>query len=355
MARHNLDTEGAMEAVAQLFKVPEIPGKARRFPASEDIVDEILEALLRKGFRRRVGEKRREGIRASIRANVQDGTPINLVIPFGGYKHFWNPSAPNPDWAEVIHLKRMVEYILPVLQLHGPGVRLEYVSEDVVIPRMNNYSVASLDTYASGFERVIGWYSRFLPKGLSLNFWRIGDVVDREALIELILDDLPRRRALFNNLPDDQKTASLRRSHRSVVPGGSDGRATLSYEHLFERIVESRLIEQAFSDIAFSPQFVGNYYESKNRICICFSYGMSADNDERQFLTINGSRGSMVDFWVGRGVSIYDGRKARLTILSRRQHEALAPPPHLLDTSEFGVPLTTCDKLELLATDGLMR
>lgn len=312
--------------------------------------DFITRKILRKKYRRRADGNRRAKIAAKVVQCICEDRAIGFTIPFGGYKHFWNPSYPQPDWAELFHFRQMTEYLLPILAVHAPGVVLEYVSEDLIVPRMDNYPDEALDAYASSFHQIVDWYDHFTPNNLEMRFWRLGDYYDKQAIIDRIEQALPARLEAFHKLPADQQAHELRRSVRSVFWNGKQDLSSLNAEQRHVRIIEARLMEKAFSDIAFGPDFAGTYYDDDNRICTCFSFGMSSDNDIRCFLTLQSSPGSIVDHWIGRGVLQEHGQRLRGTIVSRLQYRQLLNRIHATPVKRPSVPLANCRSIEIVSS-----
>jgi len=285
----------------------------------------IMDKLMRKKFRRRIGDDTKKTVTEKVQKCVQDEKPIHLVIPFGGYKHFWSPSHPEPDWAELFHFVWMTEYVSPILAVHKPGVVLEYVSEDLILPLMNNYPEAALEAYSTIFRKLIEWYSKYVPGNLKIDFWRVSDRYDKQAIVNEVETLLPERKVAFNKLPAETQEQEIHRSIRSILWDGKDNLTNLTSEQKHERIIESRLIELAYYDVEASSEFLGDYYWSDNRICVCFSFGLSPDNDEFGDLTLATSPGSIVDFWIGRGVLIQQGDKLYNRIVSKQQYEDDTP------------------------------
>lgn len=284
---------------------------------------EACRLLFRKGHRRRVSAERRSTIEGKVSRAIAEGQPLCLVIPFGGYKHFWNPSAPRVDWAEVFHLEFMIDYLEPLIPLVPAGLRVEYVSEDFIVPLMDNYSPDELDQYSQSFRSLLARYERVLPAGLSFDYWRLSDRYDTDAITRDIVDAMPERLAEFASLGPDLQAIELRRSRRSVNWTGWHDLSSLLPTERDSRIVYARVMEKTFSDLGFLPQHVGGYYEAEFRSCVVFSWGTSPDNAVKQFLTLHSSWGSMVDHWIGRGVVIpAKGGRLRTTIFSRTQYES---------------------------------
>jgi len=294
----------------------------------------ILKQLLRKPFRRRVSIDTRLRMARKIASCVQLDRPIVFTIPFGGYKHFWNPSHPRPDWAEHFHVRMMIDYVSPVLAAHSAGVSIEYISEDLIVPRMNNYPLEATEEYARCFRELLDWYGHLLPGNLRLEFWRLQERYDGAAIESAVEATIPSATAAFGLLPPHLQEHELIRSKRSVYWRGPQELGRLRPSERHRRIIEARLFEKSFAEIAFGPEFVGGYYNDDDRIMLCFSWGLSTDNF-RGFLALQTCPGSGVDFWIGRGVLVRAGDRLRHSIVSRRQYESMRPFVSSVDLREI--------------------
>ncbi|TXH05007.1 MAG: hypothetical protein E6R05_02445, partial [Candidatus Moraniibacteriota bacterium] len=173
---------------------------------SRDKIDYIFRKIDRKKYRRKqLGQESKTNLRNKIKSSVEANNPIHLVIPFGGYKHFWNQSHPEPDWAELFNFSYMTEYVKPIIALYAPGVIVEYVSEDLILPRMNNYPENSIETYIDKFKSILNWYQSFVPNNLKFNFFRVSDRCDKQAIINDVESMIPERKAQFSKLSAEQK------------------------------------------------------------------------------------------------------------------------------------------------------
>lgn len=308
----------------------------------------IMDKLMRKRFRRRISDETRKTTAEKVAARVQANQPIHIIIPFGGYKHFWNPSHPETDWAELFHFRWMTECVAPILAAYEPGVILEYVSEDLILPRMNNYPDEALEAYTTTFRKIMEWYTQYTPKNLEMRYWRVSEKCDKQAIIDKVEALLPERKAAFARLTTEEQEKEIHRSLRSVLWNGKQDLTGLSDEQKRERIIESRLIELAFYDTEGSDEFIGNYYWDDNRIPICFSFGLSPDNDEFGDLTIQSSPGSIVDHWIGRGVLLRAGDKLHGTIISQQQYKKAVGNLETVKVEPLLLPLKNYQTIEIL-------
>jgi hypothetical protein len=303
-----------------------------------DLAGYIADKIVRKRFRRRVGDETRVGIRDKVAMSVSNDAPIYFTLPFGGYKHFWNPSHPAPDWAEVFHFVHMTDYVAPILSAYEPGVILEYISQDMILTRMNNYPVEALDAYSRGFTRIMDWHKRRAPTNLDVRYFRVGDRCDREAILLGVEAMLPERRRIFDALSAELTEQELNRSRRSLFWEGAEDLSDLSEAGRRDRIIESRLVELAYYDTEAAPEHLGDYYFEGERIDIWFSGGLSPDNAFGG-LTLSTAPGSVVDAGIGRGVVVRDGRGLRGTIVSRTQFEGSSGVEHVaIDAPSVGAP-----------------
>lgn len=282
----------------------------------------IAKKMTRKKFRRAsLADTTYADILKNVTDSVAKGMPIHMVIPFGGYKHIWNDSQPEPDWAEVFNLRYLTDWAAPVCVAYKPGVIIEYISEDMILTRMDNYPSASLDKYFEIFSKIINWYNKKTPSNLDFRLFRVADKVDKEKLIKKVEELIPERKVIFEKLSPEEKDIEVHRSRRSVVWDGEIDMTNLNEKEREERVIESRIIELAYYEIEEEKEFLGDYYVEDNRMMIAFSFGTTPDNDEYQSLTLGTTYGSIVDHWIGRGVLYRHGDTFRPSILSRQQYE----------------------------------
>lgn len=225
------------------------------------------------------------------------------------------------------------------MAVHKPGVILEYISEDLIITRMNNYPKKSIESYSKAFIQLIDWYKQFIPENLEIRYFRVGEKFDKDRLISAVEKLIPERIAEFKNLTVEEKQNELHRSGRSVMWNGEKDLTNLSEKEKGGRIIESRVVELAYYDIESSPEFLGNYLWEDDHICICFSFGLSQDNAFED-LTLAYNHGSIVDFWIGRGILTATDEKFTPRTISQNQYNNLkdklvTEKTHLNDLKNF--------------------
>lgn len=285
-------------------------------------VDYIFDKLNRKKFRRKkMGQESLNNLIIKIQESIKKDSPIQLVIPFGGYKHFWSASHPEPDWAELFQFRYITEYVQPIAALYKHGVTIEYVSEDLIVPRMDNYPDKAIEIYMKKFSEVLTWYQKQLSSNIHFTVSRVSSMCDKETLINEVLSKIPEKRKAFELMSDTEKEKELKRSHRSVFWKGKLDLSHLTEQEKLEKTIESRLIELTFYETESQPEYIGNYYGDNNRICVVFSFGLSHDNAFDD-LTLGSAHGSIAEFWIGRGV-IEDPNNPHPRIITAKQYEQL--------------------------------
>ncbi|QQG44594.1 MAG: hypothetical protein HYW86_01635 [Candidatus Roizmanbacteria bacterium] len=281
----------------------------------------IQKKIARKRFRKqKMSDNLKKQIKKKVDLSLRENRSLHFTIPFGGYKHFWNPSHPEPDWAEIFNLLFLTEYTSPILAVHKPGVIVEYISEDIILSRMDNYPKKSLDIYSEKFRKLLEWFSKYIPSNLQFRYNRLADKLDQTKIIAQIEKILPERRKAFDKLSETEKSKELHRSYRSLMWKGEKDLTSLSEKEKQDRIIESRLIELAYYEIEAQPECIGDYLGGDNHICIDFSFGLSPDNVFRD-LTLGSTFSSTVDYWIGRGILEYRNNKLTPRILSKKQYE----------------------------------
>ncbi len=281
----------------------------------------IVKRLLLKDFRKsKVHEDARNAIRQKVLMSIEKNVPIYLIVCFGGYKHFWNSSHPEVDWAEFFNLKFMEEIAAPILAVHEPGVILDYESEDVIIPWMDNYKESDNDKYADSFRKLIGVCSKIYPKNFKVNYVRSQEQYDTRLLLKGIEERLPQKIKEWEALSDEEKQKRLKRSPKSVKWLGREDLTRLSEEEKIKRIQMSKMLNELYYDVDFL--FRKEYFEGENHIPLVLSWGLSEEN-AGHWVVIGSTRASQVDFWIGRGIMECRNRKFVERVVSHRQYEKI--------------------------------
>lgn len=314
-------------------------------PEDQKIIDRdlktfIIQKLIRKKFRKQkvVPETLKE-ISQKVEKSIKENRPINFSVFFGGYKHFWNPSSPEVDWAEIFTFKFLTEWVSPIITVYKPGVTFDFISEDWILEKMNNYPNESLDKYSQSFKTLLEKYNQKLPENLKFNFIRLKDMFDQDKMIKAVDEKLKEGYERWNSLNQEEQEEELKRSKRSVIMENSNR----------DRIVESRVTELAYYEVEELPEFFGDYFK-ENNIYLSFSFGLSQDNIYH-WIVLGSTYASVVDFWIGRG--ILEQREDSLInrIVSKEQYEKIKKSLKKIDINLDALNLKNLKSIEVIKPD----
>lgn len=294
----------------------------------------ITKKLLLKRFRKaRVEESTRNDIIQKVAISIKENKPIYLIVCFGGYKHFWNPSHPDVDWAELFNLRFMSEFVSPILKAYSPGVILDYESEDVILPLIDNYPEDRLDSYAKSFKKLINIYSKNVPNNFRINYVRSQEQYNTEKLFLRIDEMLPAKWKEWNTLSDKEKSERLHRTPKCIMWNGKENWTKLSNSEKQQKLEESKLTNETYYEADF--EFRGDYFVGGNHIPLVLSWGLCSENVDN-WLTLGSTNSSLVDFWVGRGIFEDRGNKIVPRIVSQNQYKNIR---NKLESYNFNVDM----------------
>lgn len=310
---------------------------------SEGMAHFITGKLLRKKFRKaKVADNTREDVQKKVELSIKEKKPLYLIICFGGYKHFWNPSHPEVDWAELFNLRFMSEYVAPILMVHPPGVILDYESEDVIIPLIDNYPEMASDSYAESFRNLLKFYVRNIPDNFKINYIRSQEQYDTPKLFKRINELLPKKREEWRKLSAEEKSKRLARSPNCIMWKGKEDWTKLTDKQKEEKIEESKMLNEIYYDADYEQR--GKYFEGENHIPIVLSWGKTYENSAH-WLTLGSTFSSVVDFWVGRGILEKHQEKYVPRVVSQNQYKEIKDKLETVKTNL--VPLKNFESIEV--------
>lgn len=260
-----------------------------------------------------------------------------FVPSFGGYKHWWTPSYPAVDWAEVINMRFLLEYLSPIANSYEDGeVLIHYESEEVILAELNNIPQKGLDIYTDTFRQLASFYNKLLGKEIiklvlaKEQYEELG--FSKAKLLKRINEVFPQYEEKFDGYdPEDQarriKKVSTNFNLKGTLLDKDDcvDYTNLSEYELYTLYKKSRVLNEAFLDVDY--EFRGKeFFENEAVIPLLFSFGLGPGGE--LWPHIGSCSSSMVDFWAGLGIlEVYrDGAgetKVIQRILSRSQYELI--------------------------------
>lgn len=239
---------------------------------------------------------------------------------FGGYKHFWSPTYPEPDWAEMFTIKYLMEYVLPIAQTQDKKVNIEFESEEVALTYMNNTPQEGMDKYNEAFKKLINYVNNKTDYPIDLSVVLARDFYDREELLNKMYAYLPEVQERFNNLDEEEKEIRLKRAETNIMWDGKEKLINISDEERKKFIYNSRTLNEAFLDIDYELRGK-EYFEKENLIPLLGSFGLGAGGE--LWLHLASNKSSLVDFWAGMGIlEIRDDKIIEKTI-SKKQFDQI--------------------------------
>lgn len=266
-------------------------------------------------------------------SNIMNKKLDMIFVPsFGGYKHWWTPSYPACDWAEVINMKFLLEYLAPVANSYKDGkVLIHYESEEVILAELNNIPQSGLDTYTKVFRELAQFFNGLLGEEViklvlaKEQYEELG--YSKEKLLKRIEEVFPDYEKKFDSYdPDDQarriKKVSTNFNLKPEMLGEKMTDYTnLNEEELYKVYRHSRVLNEAFLDVDY--EFRGKeFFENEAVIPLLFSFGLGPGGEN--WPHIGSCSSSMVDFWAGLGILVVENEDRIVErILSRTQYDLI--------------------------------
>lgn len=239
---------------------------------------------------------------------------------FGGYKHFWTPTYPEPDWAELFTIKYLMEYVLPIAQTQDKKVNIEFESEEVALTYMNNTPQEGMDKYNKAFKKIINYVNTNNEYPIDLSVVLARDFYDRKELLDKMYNYLPEVQERFNNLDESEKKIRLKRAETNIMWKGKENLTNISDEEKRKFIYNSRTLNEAFLDIDYELRGK-EYFEKENLIPLLGSFGLGAGGE--LWLHLASNKSSLVDFWAGMGILEIREDKIIEKTISQKQFEQI--------------------------------
>ena len=287
----------------------------------KDYREKVLNRLFLKRYAKKAQYKAAKEYTIEKVDNILDSRlPFIFCFCFGGYKHFWTPTYPEPDWAEIFTMKYLMEYVLPIARTYDYGVNIELESEEVALSYMNNVPQEGLDRYNEIFRDLVSYVNRKTNEPLSFNFVLARDFYDRNELLSQMKDYIVEVEKRFKDLDKEEKTIRLKRAETNIKWDGVENLTNLTKEEKNKIIYNSRIMNEAFLDIDYELR--GNeYFEKKNLIPLVGTFGYGAGGET--WLHIASNKSSMVDFWTGMGILEIRENKIIERTISQKQFEMI--------------------------------
>lgn len=239
---------------------------------------------------------------------INHNLPIHFTLPFGAAKSPYQPTAPGVDWAEVMNIAYIREYLKPIAKVYKYGVKLEYISVGVFEEKMNRIPQKDVDIYDKEFAALIKYYQDFLPKNFHLNYSRVSDKYEKNELERLIDIKVYQLRKAWNNQSPETIEYKLLRAKRNCKWEESE-------KDLGKILLQSALVHDSFCSECWTAQ--NSPWDQKDMITLGHNYTSG------WAIHVRSTPGSSVNFWSGTGALIKKGDNFIPTVLSNSQYTKL--------------------------------
>ncbi len=287
----------------------------------DTLKDGILNRLFsRKWSRKAQFDAAKEYTESKVDTILNNDLEFLFCFCFGGYKHFWTPTYPEPDWAEIFTIKYLIEYVLPIVESQDKRTKIEFESEEVALTYMNNTPQEGMDKYNKAFKSLIDYINGKVNYPIDLSVVLARDFYDKDELLKKMYDYLPEVKARFDALPEEEKEIRLKRAETNIMWNGKEDLTNISEEEKNKFIYESRTLNESFLDIDYELRGK-EYFEKDNLIPLLGSFGLGAGGEAWLHLASNSS--SMVDFWAGMGILEVRENKIIQKTISKKQFDQI--------------------------------
>ena len=303
-------------------------GLSKTVIVEEKQKEQFLDRLFLRRFRKyATTQDVRDFVKMKLNGIIDNKLLMRFVPSFGGYKHWWSPTYPKTDWAEVFNVKFLLEYLAPIYNSYSQNdVCITYESEEVILAELNNIPQEGLDEYTKTFREVLNIFQSIVgntPK-LSLVLAReqyLEAGYSKEWLLKRIKEMMPDYYARFDSYDiEDQKRRIAKVKTNFKIDGVVDytNATTEEINALYKR---SRVLNETFLDADYEIRGEA-FFDNPSTIPLLFTFGLGPGGEA--WPHIGSSSSSMVDFWAGMGIIEKRENGAIVPrIISRSQYEII--------------------------------
>lgn len=279
-----------------------------------------------------------EDLHERIDSIVRAKKPLNLTMPTGGYKKWQFDSAPEVDWAEFFHLRFMFEYLSPILAVYEPGVVLDYYSNAWLIKKISHYPQTDLDKYTQSFRQLIAEFEQSFPLNFKVRFNVVTEQKNERILLRRILRNRPLVEKEWKRLSKIEQKKRLAISSRNIRWDLLEKNEKLSKKTCDKIIYEGKIIHDSLLKGGWNKDL--DYLFNDNKI------GIIHRSTKQNFLHLATYHGSLVQFWVAKGIIMIDKDKIAPKVLSYNQYKNLKPALNKMHVNLTG--LSNLNQVEVL-------
>lgn len=296
-----------MTIQAYLQNKLEQSGRGKERTLTKDLPEAIFKLLMRKrrGFRKwSIDEDSQANILRVIKEKIDSDQPIHFTFPFGGYKLFRLPTAPNPDWAEFFTLAYIQEYLSPIAAIYKPGIKVSFWSDDKIAERMNNVPAEDTDSYNKLFRELLEQFNKYSYENFSMELFRAGDIYEKNEYEQEILQSLIKATRDFQHKDKEYLKRATKMAELNVQWDGVMDMTKLTLTEKKAYLQNTAVIHNAETGLQKRVSFV----KGPDKI-ILFTTPL------KNGIGLGTTKYSMTKFWTGAGLIEKAGDKLKDLVL----------------------------------------
>ncbi|MGI8419982.1 MAG: hypothetical protein ACR2LN_05070 [Candidatus Levyibacteriota bacterium] len=273
----------------------------------------IFKKLSSKKFRKwSLDESSEKQIKNAIHLNVSANNPIQFIFPFGGYKLWSLPTAPQIDWAEFFMISYYLRWIAPLLPVYQPGVQFIFSSDDVIVEKLDNIPPKDTNAYFASFQKLLQQFSGYFPQNLSMEIKRVGDLFTPNEFEEELAENIIAMKKVYEHPDPVNYQKMLTTSKLNFQWNGVEDFSQLSDAEKEQKIKMGPIFHDAYGKLNKRRAFV----RGEDKIVV-FTTPIS------NAIAIGTTKSSITKFWTGYGVVEKRGEAFIDRILSPEQFQRM--------------------------------
>lgn len=294
---------------------------------NEGIESFIFQAVTSKKFRKwSLTQDTKERIKKAISLCVAKNAPIQFTFPFGGYKLWRFPTAPEVDWAEFFTISYYASYLAPITSAYKPGVLFSFSSDEVIVEELDNIPQKDTDLYHKSFIILLEQFSLFFPANLKMELVRVRDRYSPEAYKKELKENIERARKIYLDMDYRKREKLEKTSALNIMWKGKVDLSGMSENEKQKKVSFGPMLHDAYCALSKRRAFV----RGEEKIVI---FPVSTPNA----VAIGTAKSSVTKFWTGFGV-LEKTNTFLPRILSPKQWEQAKNASHIAQKSML-IPL----------------
>jgi hypothetical protein len=138
----------------------------------------------------------------------------------------------------------------PILAVYQPGVKINFISEDVILELLDNYDDKDLERYSKSFEKMLESLQKYFPENFEIDYQRSRDMYNKDKMIKMVMQRLDDRVSEYLAKSKEEKEKLFHRTYGYIRKENSseiDFATSKAVEDIFYEI-DYELAPQVFSE-----------------------------------------------------------------------------------------------------------